>query len=62
MGSGNNFGLSKGNTFTKYALILNPDIICDKELSLSNIQKLFNKEILIFHIIGTQYKDDIKYL
>ena len=47
MGSGNNFGLK--NTFTKYALILNPDIICDNSF-FSNIQK-YLKEILIFQLL-----------
>ena len=57
MGSGNNFGLK--NTFTKYALILNPDIICDNSF-FSNIQK-YLKGNIDFSIIGTQYKDNSIY-
>ena len=57
MGSGNNFGLK--NTFTKYALILNPDIICDN-FFFSNIQK-YLKGNIDFSIIGTQYNDNSIY-
>ena len=57
MGSGNNFGLK--NTFTKYALILNPDIICDNSF-FSNIQK-YLKGNIDFSIIGTQYNDNSIY-
>ncbi|MAH02334.1 MAG: hypothetical protein CMI70_00825 [Candidatus Pelagibacter sp.] len=57
MGSGNNFGLKK--TFTKYVLILNPDIICDNSF-FSNIQK-YLKGNIDFSIIGTQYNDNSVY-
>ena len=57
MGSGNNFGLK--NTLTKYALILNPDIICDNSF-FSNIQK-YLKGNIDFSIIGTQYNDNSIY-
>ena len=57
MGSGNNFGLK--NTFTKYALILNPDIICDNSF-FNNIQK-YLKGNIDFSIIGTQYNDNSIY-
>ncbi len=50
-GSGNNFGLNK--TKTKYALILNPDVICDSKF-FNNITKYFNKD-LDFSIIGISY-------
>ena len=53
-GGGNNFGLKK--TETKYALILNPDVICDENYFL-NIQKYINDKIN-FTIIGSQYKKD----
>ena len=52
---GNNFGLKKINT--KYALILNPDTICQKKffkklyLTISNIKE--------FHIIGCQYSEKL---
>ncbi len=53
-GKGNNFGLKKINT--KYALILNPDILCDKHL-FKNISILISKKIN-FHLIGCQYLKD----
>ena len=53
-GSGNNFGLKKIKT--KYVLILNPDIVCDKYL-FKNISNLINNKIN-FHIIGCQYLKD----
>ena len=53
-GKGNNFGLKK--VTTDYALILNPDIICDKNFfkNLSNI--ISSKKN--FNIIGCQYKKE----
>ena len=53
-GKGNNFGLKKIKT--KYALILNPDILCDKHL-FKNISILISKKIN-FHLIGCQYLKD----
>ena len=53
-GAGNNFGLT--NVKTQYALILNPDIICDIDL-FKNLNKLLNKK-KIFSIIGCQYLYD----
>ena len=53
-GAGNNFGLKQVNT--EYALILNPDTICDKEF-FNNISDLINKTNN-FSIIGCQYIDD----
>tara|TARA_B110000858_G_C17703793_1_gene427213 strand:- start:90 stop:1001 length:912 start_codon:yes stop_codon:yes gene_type:complete len=53
-GNGNNFGLTLIKT--QYALILNPDIICDKKFFL-NADKLLNKKIN-FSIIGCQYSFD----
>jgi len=56
-GGGNNFGLNK--TTTKFALILNPDIICDKEY-FNNLKKYLNNEVN-FSIIGSQYSDNETY-
>ena len=53
-GAGNNFGLS--NVKTQYALILNPDIICDINF-FKNLTKLLNTK-KIFSIIGCQYLYD----
>jgi len=53
-GAGNNFGLS--NVKTQYALILNPDIICDTNF-FKNLNKLLNTK-KIFSIIGCQYLYD----
>ena len=53
-GAGNNFGLT--NVKTQYALILNPDIICDIDL-FKNLNKLLNKK-KIFSIIGCQFLND----
>lgn len=53
-GGGNNYGLKKIND--DYALILNPDVICDKDL-FKNIPKVIN-EIKNFSIIGCQYMHD----
>jgi N-acetylglucosaminyl-diphospho-decaprenol L-rhamnosyltransferase len=57
-GKGNNFGLNQAKT--DYALILNPDIICEV-----NFFKKINKIIAInnkFSIIGCQYSNKTDYL
>ena len=60
--TGANLGYGKGNNFglnfvkTDYVLILNPDIICGKEL-FSNIKKILDK-INDFSIVGCQYLYD----
>ena len=51
--AGHNFGLK--NVKTKYALILNPDLIC-KENYFKNIQKYLNNES-DYSIIGSQYEE-----
>ena len=56
-GAGNNFGLSKVKT--KYALILNPDIVCDKEY-FKNI-KIYLDKTVDFTIIGSQYYEILNY-
>ena len=56
-GAGNNYGLLK--TKTKYALILNPDVICDANF-FNNITKYFNND-LDFSIIGISYYDGNEY-
>jgi len=53
-GGGNNYGLQKIDD--DYALILNPDIICDKDL-FKNISEVIN-ETSDFSIIGCQYLQD----
>ena len=53
-GAGNNLGLSKVKT--KYALILNPDVILEKDF-FKEINKYLDHQIN-FHIIGIKYKDD----
>ena len=53
-GGGNNFGLLRVKT--QYALILNPDIICDIDF-FKNLNKLLNKK-KVFSIIGCQYLYD----
>ena len=53
-GRGNNFGLVK--TKTDYALILNPDVICDKNF-FKNLSKILSKK-LNFSILGCQYSKD----
>ena len=53
-GAGNNFGLKQVKT--DFALILNPDTICDKELFI-NINDLIKKNNN-FSIVGCQYIDD----
>ena len=57
MGSGNNLGFSKVKT--KYALILNPDIICKKDY-FKNINIYLNKSV-DFYIIGSQYDEKSNY-
>ena len=60
--SGENLGYGKGNNYglklveTKYALILNPDTICEKTF-FSNIVNVANEEE-DFTIIGCQYLND----
>ena len=56
-GGGNNFGLNKATT--KFALILNPDIICDKDY-FNNLKKYLNNKVN-FSIIGSQYSDNETY-
>jgi len=56
-GVGNNFGLKQVNT--KYALILNPDIICGDDFFL-NIVKYFEGNI-DFSLIGSTYKEHTNY-
>tara|TARA_B100000035_G_scaffold302111_1_gene299402 strand:+ start:304 stop:1212 length:909 start_codon:yes stop_codon:yes gene_type:complete len=53
-GKGNNYGLSK--TKTDYALILNPDVVCDKNF-FKKIPKII-KSTQNFDIIGCQYTKD----
>src|SRR5210317_1040922 len=50
-GKGNNFGISK--VTTQYALILNPDTICNKKFFL-NLNKLININSN-FHLLGCLY-------
>ena len=51
MGAGNNFGMQ--NVKTKYVLILNPDIICDKNFFI-NVNKYLDESI-DYAVIGCQY-------
>ena len=53
-GKGNNFGLVK--TKTDFALILNPDVICEKNF-FRNLSKILKNKIN-FDIIGCQYSKD----
>ncbi len=53
-GKGNNFGLVK--TKTDFALILNPDVICEKNF-FKNLSKILKNKIN-FDIIGCQYSKD----
>ena len=53
-GKGNNFGLSKVKT--NYALILNPDVVCEKNF-FKNLPKII-KNTQNFDIIGCQYSKD----
>ena len=57
MGPGNNFGLKHVNT--KYALILNPDIVCGDDFFL-NIKKYLKGKI-DFSIIGSVYEEYTNY-
>ncbi len=60
--TGENLGYGKGNNFgikqveSKYALILNPDVICHKDFFL-NLPNVIN-EIKDFTIVGCQYSHD----
>ncbi len=56
-GAGNNFGLNLVNT--KYALILNPDIVCSDDF-FSNIATYLEKKI-DFSLIGSVYKEHTNY-
>jgi N-acetylglucosaminyl-diphospho-decaprenol L-rhamnosyltransferase len=56
-GGGNNFGLKK--THTEYVLILNPDVILDKNFFLNLKEILKNKN---FSLIGCQYSYDKVYM
>ena len=53
-GSGNNFGLDR--TTTRYALILNPDVVCKKNY-FENIEKYIDDKVS-FSIIGSQYENN----
>ena len=60
--TGDNLGYGKGNNFglrlvkTNFALILNPDVICNKDFFI-NIEDVIN-ETKDFTIIGCQYMND----
>ena len=54
MGGGNNFGLE--NVKTNFSLILNPDIICEKNF-FQNIAQYLNDDFE-YSIIGSQYLDN----
>jgi GT2 family glycosyltransferase len=53
-GAGNNFGLARVKT--KFALVLNPDVILEKNF-FKEIKKYLNQQIN-FHIIGVTYHND----
>ena len=53
-GKGNNFGIQQVNS--EYVLILNPDVICDKDFFL-NLPEIIN-EIDDFAVVGCQYLQD----
>ena len=53
-GKGNNFGLVKAKT--DFALILNPDTVCEKNF-FKNLSQILTKKIN-FDIIGCQYSKD----
>ncbi len=53
-GNGNNFGLKEVQT--NYALILNPDVVCEKSF-FNNVINVINKAE-DFSIIGCQYLND----
>ena len=61
--TGSNFGYAKGNNIglkkitTNYALILNPDAICQKNF-FKNLNEIINK-LKEFHIIGCQYSNKL---
>ena len=57
-GKGNNYGLSRVKT--DYALILNPDIICEKNF-FKNIKTVLKKDNE-FSIIGCQYSNKTNFL
>ena len=54
---GNNFGLKKINT--KYAIILNPDTICQKNF-FKNLNEII-KNLKDFHLIGCQYSEKLSH-
>ena len=60
--TGKNFGYGKGNNFgitevkTRYALILNPDVILEQDF-FKKIDKYLDQKIN-FHIIGANYRND----
>ena len=56
-GRGNNYGLQKVDT--NFALILNPDTVCEKNY-FENLKVYLNNE-LDFSIIGSQYLDNKTY-
>ena len=56
-GAGNNLGLL--NVKTDYALILNPDVILEKNF-FKEINNYLSQQIN-FHIMGVSYKDDLKW-
>ena len=56
-GAGNNLGLL--NVKTDYALILNPDVILEKNF-FREINNYLSQQIN-FHIMGVSYKDDLKW-
>ncbi len=64
--SGKNLGYGKGNnlglklTKTDYALVLNPDIICEKKFFINLSQILKSK--IRFNILGCQYLNDKLYM
>ena len=56
-GAGNNYGLSRIKT--QYSLILNPDVILEKNF-FNVVNDYFNQQIN-FHIIGVNYQDNGKW-
>ena len=56
-GAGNNYGLSRVKT--QYSLILNPDVILEKNF-FNVVNDYFNQQIN-FHIIGVNYQDNSKW-
>ena len=61
--TGSNLGYAKGNNFglkkihTKYALILNPDTVCQKNF-FTNLNEII-KNLKEFHLIGCQYTEKL---